>query len=227
MGPGPSGGNMTAAGDDKVDGRVERARILREERRAQILLAARRVFSERGYHSASIQGIIQEAGIARGTFYLYFEGKRAVFEEVLDDLLTQLRGSIRGIELGSDEPPQVQLYNTLNRVLQVLVANQDLTAILLRQAVGLDMEFDTKLAEFYGRILEIIEFSLVMGMELGLVRPLTPSVVSKCILGSVKEVLGAALLDPDETLPDLHTLTRQILDYNLLGVMVASSDANK
>lgn len=203
---------------EQVDGRVLRAQAQRAERRAQILLEARRVFAEKGYHGTSIQDIIGAAGIARGTFYLYFEGKRVIFEEILDDLLIEIRSKIQGVSLESDDPPDVQLLRTLERVLGVLVENRDLTVILLRQAVGLDPEFDQKLQEFYGRVREIIVVSLDIGMELGLVRPLNAPLAAACILGSVKEVLGDIVL-ADVIPEDLSEAARSILDFNLHGVM--------
>ncbi len=206
-------------GDDQhVDGRVRRAQAQRAERRAQILLEARRVFAEKGYHGTSIQDIISAAGIARGTFYLYFEGKRVIFEEILDDLLIEIRSKIQGISLESEDPPDVQLLRTLERVLQVLVENRDLTVILLRQAVGLDPEFDQKLQEFYGRVRGIIVVSLTIGMDLGLVRSVDAPLVAACILGSVKEVLGDIVLQ-DDIPGDLSEAARSILNFNLHGVM--------
>jgi AcrR family transcriptional regulator len=38
------------------------------------------VFSEKGYHLASVSDIVEHAGIARGTFYQYFDNKRHVKE---------------------------------------------------------------------------------------------------------------------------------------------------
>ena len=49
------------------------------ERRNEILVAARDVFARKGYHQATIDDIVKAAGVARGTYYLYFEDKRAVF----------------------------------------------------------------------------------------------------------------------------------------------------
>src|ERR1700738_4229089 len=60
------------------------------ERRQKILNHARDVFARRGYHDAKIDDIVAAAGIARGTFYLYFEDKRAVFEEIVDRAFTQI-----------------------------------------------------------------------------------------------------------------------------------------
>ena len=62
----------------------------KEARREQILEAAVEVFGEMGYHAANVADVIARAGVARGTFYQYFENKRQVFDELLDDLLGTL-----------------------------------------------------------------------------------------------------------------------------------------
>lgn len=50
--------------------------VLTEERRTQILEAAAQVFSDHGYHGATIRQIAERAGLAEGTIYLYFSSKR-------------------------------------------------------------------------------------------------------------------------------------------------------
>lgn len=58
---------------------VTESRTLSEaERRQQILGAARAVFDEKGYESATVSDIVRRAGVAQGTFYLYFPSKKAV-----------------------------------------------------------------------------------------------------------------------------------------------------
>lgn len=52
---------------------------LNEEKRERILNAARRVFTRSEYEKASIQDIVSEAGIPRGSFYQYFENKEDLF----------------------------------------------------------------------------------------------------------------------------------------------------
>ena len=87
-----------AAIETPIDGRVTRAQARRESRRALILRAAVETFSARGYHSTRVADIIKAAGIARGTFYLYFESKNAIFLELLDTLLDEFLGGIEGVE---------------------------------------------------------------------------------------------------------------------------------
>lgn len=59
--------------------------------RARILEAAEEVFGDLGYHEASIVKITEAAGVAQGTFYLYFASKQDVFEELVADLNRRVR----------------------------------------------------------------------------------------------------------------------------------------
>ena len=70
----------------------------REQRRAQILTIAAEVFAEKGYHDAKIDDIVARAKVARGTFYLYFEDKRGIFEELVNAFVRQLAETIEPIE---------------------------------------------------------------------------------------------------------------------------------
>ncbi len=59
--------------------------------RRRLLEAAEQVFAELGYHDASIVKITEAAGVAQGTFYLYFTGKQEIFDVLVEDLNTRLR----------------------------------------------------------------------------------------------------------------------------------------
>jgi AcrR family transcriptional regulator len=51
-------------------------------RRVELLLAARRVFERKGFVDARVADIVEEARVAQGTFYTYFDDKDAIFQEV-------------------------------------------------------------------------------------------------------------------------------------------------
>lgn len=191
----------------------------REERHSQVLRCARKVFAEKGYHAAGVADIIREAGVARGTFYLHFASKRAIFDELLDVLFQELESRIRRVDpAGGAEDSARQMLDNVGRVLDTLLRNRDLTRILLREAVGLDAGFDRKLDEFYRRLAGLIERSLVSGREMGLVRDLDRRVASLMILGALKQVLDHSLTDPD-SLPPVPALAREFLGIVLTGVV--------
>ncbi len=207
------------AGEKEQDGRKIRARRRRSARREQLLLAARRVFAASGYHASSVADILAEAGIARGTFYLYFPSKRAVFESLLDQMLDQLRAGITRIRTGEDAAPVTeQMHQNIRGVLQVLERNRELTIILLRESAGLDADFDQKLDDFYARLVSVIEDALVLGQAMGLVRQCDTRLAAHCVLGSVKEVTTRLVATQERQRPDLDALAVALMDYNLKGL---------
>ncbi len=147
-----------------------------------------------GYHATGVADIIAQAGIARGTFYLYFASKREVFETLLDEFLDLLRARVHRIdETVGLEGIHSQLRDNVTRVLDAFAENPELSRIILNEAVGLDKGFDDKLSEFYQGLLDLIEQSLILGQDLGIVRPLDTRVIAAAILGSVKEVVQRVL----------------------------------
>jgi AcrR family transcriptional regulator len=65
------------------------------ETRARLLEAAEAVFADLGYHEASIVKITEAARVAQGTFYLYFTGKREIFDELVRDLNRRVRHAMK------------------------------------------------------------------------------------------------------------------------------------
>jgi len=61
------------------------------ETRRRLLDAAEAVFGELGYPEASVVKVAEAAGVATGTFYLYFDSKRAIFVELMMDLNRRIR----------------------------------------------------------------------------------------------------------------------------------------
>ncbi len=62
-----------------------------ERTRGRLLDAAEQVFAEFGYHDASIVKITEACGVAQGTFYLYFQSKQQIFDELVLDLNRRVR----------------------------------------------------------------------------------------------------------------------------------------
>ncbi|MCA9518783.1 MAG: helix-turn-helix transcriptional regulator [Myxococcales bacterium] len=216
---------MTAEneGDLPDDGRSRRAQARRERARANILAAAVEVFSTSGYHQSSISDLHQAAGIARGTFYQYFESKNAVFLELMDELLVQLRSSVVGVDTRPGAPPvALQLYQTVRRILEAASQNRALTTILMREAVGLDEEVDRRLAEFYDSLHAWVVLALENGRASGLVRDgVDVEIAATCVIGSLRFVLERAWAQSDggDADLDLDRMARAILDVTAFGLL--------
>lgn len=69
--------------------------------RRKLLKAAEDIFGAVGYHDASIVKITELAGVAQGTFYLYFSSKLQIFDEVVADLNQQVRHAMSDAARGA------------------------------------------------------------------------------------------------------------------------------
>jgi AcrR family transcriptional regulator len=208
---------------EQSDGRSLRALRLRAERRTQILGVARSLFASRGYHETSIQDILDGANIARGTFYLHFDSKRAIFDELIDDFLAHIRSVITAVDVQPGSPPPLrQIEGNLDRVFTVLHQNRDMTRITLLLAEGLDAQCDAKMADFYGRLLELLRYALIHGQGMGLVRPCDAQVVAQSALGSLKEVVLHWVVRRDTTTAELGRISHEILSYALHGLFLSA-----
>lgn len=89
-----------------------KARARQEAQRARILEAARKCFSEQGFHGAGMSAIAKEAGMSQGLIYRYFTNKAAIIQAIteeqrarrtedlcaiatFDDLVERLMGKLR------------------------------------------------------------------------------------------------------------------------------------
>ncbi len=58
----------------------------KDARKRQIIKAALKIFSERGYEGTTIKDVVQEAGTSIGNFYFYFKNKEDLFETLYDEM---------------------------------------------------------------------------------------------------------------------------------------------
>jgi AcrR family transcriptional regulator len=189
------------------------------QRRQEILTAAKQAFAELGYHRASVSEIISRAGIARGTFYLYFNSKQGVFDSLLDEALADLRSRISRVDVSDGAPsPRAQLYACFMRVLGYVLDDLPLAKILLNRAGTPDVEAAERLAAFYDHVRELVGASLSLGITMGLVRPCDPRVVAAAIVGALHGILEHLMsVEPPA---DPETVTREVMDFCLRAVLV-------
>ena len=165
------------------------------ERRQQIMMHARDVFAKRGYHAAKIDDIVAAAGVARGTFYLYFEDKRAIFEEIVDRTITRLGMAI--LRVDPHDPSRSvadQVRENIRRIVAMLLEDRQTTKILLSDAIGVDPSFDRKLVSFYDEVCNLLEKSLRDGQALGVVADGDTRLIAYLTMGALKEILFQIIL---------------------------------
>jgi AcrR family transcriptional regulator len=180
-----------------------------EKRREQVLGCAAELFAERGYHQTTVEHIVTRAEIARGTFYLYFEDKRSIFDELLERFMADLRSRIIRIDpaLGREVCLDLMRQN-IREVLSLSMEQSSLTKILLSYAPGLDSDFDEKLLDFDREVTSLLESSLTLGQEMGVIRDCDAPFVAVCINGAFKELMyqvtvGGMTVDAEQVVEEM------------------------
>ena len=187
-----------------------------DDRRAALLDAAREVFTKKGYHAASVSDILLIAGVARGTFYNYFDSKRAVFQAVLEGLMESVEAVIQPIDVAGDIASQAR--DNIERILGAAL-DRGAWRLLFTEAIGIDAEGDALVRDFYARAAGRLERALRTGQAIGVVVEGDPRLLARCILGVVKEPIFQGALAGEELL--VGQLAEQV--YRLLiGGVIAS-----
>jgi AcrR family transcriptional regulator len=197
---------------------MARGTAKREERRQQLLDCARDAFAEKGYQAVTVDDVVARARIARGTFYLYFDDKRAVLDALVDEFLLRILGVIVGIDIvHAEHSPREQLRQNIERIAKLALSEPAMLKIALRDATGLDPAFDAKIRSFYEALRKLLGESLEEGQQNGIVRQGDRAVMVSIGLGGLKElVLDAVTGSLDRTPEALVDELMRFLDFGLL-----------
>lgn len=163
----------------------------KQERPAEILEAALKVFAQKGFAAARMEDIAREAGVTKGTIYLYFENKEAVFKSLVRESVGATIATVTAAAQAQEGSARLLLRMVLGRVAQLLVEGE--RVVLPKIVIGESSNFPW-LAEFYR--FEIIEKGLQLLMSLiergiaqGEFRPLPTHHVARLCVAPV--LLGA------------------------------------
>jgi len=207
--------------------RIAKARLAEhsESRRNQILEAALKVWVRDGFHRAPVEAIAREAGLAKGTIYLYFPTKEAVLQAAIDrfSLLPVIEESVGKL---ADAPPEQAIPHFVALLWRRLKERAPVFRIMLGMG-GLLRPDNARV--FLERI--VIPGNALLGSYLerciarGELRPLDTFVATRTLLGSLltfvlsQEVLGGAELQPISD----DTVVATVSDLFLRGALPPSA----
>jgi AcrR family transcriptional regulator len=155
-----------------------------ESTRRRLLAAAESVFAELGYHEASIVRITEQAGVAQGTFYLYFGSKQQIFEEVVADLNHRVRQAMTSASDGA--PSRMEAERRGFAAFFRFTAEHPALYRVIRQA---EFVSPAAMRGHYERIIAGYVTRLEAGMADGEVAAMDPAVLAWALI-AVGEMTG-------------------------------------
>ena len=130
-------------------------------RRQAILDAALSVFAERGFEAARLDDVAARAGVAKGTLYLYFRDKEALFEELVRGAVTPIIEAVSQVASAPDVPAHAVLETFFDLFRKEVLGTK--RKLLLRLIIAEGPRFP-RVAEFYYREVVTRGMALMRGV---------------------------------------------------------------
>ena len=191
--------------------------IALEDKRKLLLDAAVRVFARKGYHGSRVGDIAEEAGVAHGLLYHYFDSKEQVLQIVFRENFSELLARFREVE-EADEPAWEKLAGLAKILLRTWRNDPDLVTVMVRE-VARSPQLQPQVVEVR-EAFAIVERVIVQGQAEGSFRAdVDARFASWIVYGGLEEILTGWVLGglPDED-EDVARAERTAIDLALGGL---------
>jgi AcrR family transcriptional regulator len=189
-----------------------------EERKTQILTAATKVFTKRGFYGARMDDIVAESGLSKGAIYWYFDSKESIIIRILDQFFNWETAHLRELldrEVSAQKKLEIFVETTikdLNKIKPLMPILFDFWSLSVRKKT-----VNQAIKRYYQNFLDLIEPIIQQGIDQGELRQINVSETA-IALGAIFE--GTILLYfyfPDTV--DFEKQFRSNLDLILEGLI--------
>ncbi len=111
----------------------------KQENRAKLVAAARKVFAEKGFGAATARDIVRETDLATGTFYNYFQDKEDAFRALLEEIIDKARDVAREPRLDTDLTVEERVEGAYRAYFEFVVEERELFEVFRRNAGAIAM----------------------------------------------------------------------------------------
>lgn len=180
-------------------------------KREAILAGAFEVFYQKGFYQAKIEDIAQQAGVGKGTVYLYFSSKEHLLREMLKELVGYYQSVLRQRMTG-DGTPRDRLHALFRTHAAIVRRHQKLKLLRKQDFSFVDEELRDWLIQQRNAFVNELQALVEEGIRAGQFRPLDARLVALML-----EAMLSALIFEEETFskqemkPFLDILERGIL----------------
>lgn len=191
----------------------------RRDKRADIVNAGIRVFSRKGFRQCSVEDILQEANVARATFYSYFDSKKDLFVELIDSILNTMyeimRRHLEGQPTTIEENKEAT-KKAMTELYEFFRDNLDFASIYIQEVMGMNPEIDLRIIEWQTKITDFLKGVIQRGIDKGIFRPMDTEIVAGLIAGAPQQ-LGLTLFLYTREI-DIPRVAEAVADYLVYGL---------
>lgn len=184
---------MTATGQRAArPGRLSRAvgDDAKEQRREDILAAAKATFAAKGFHGTTIGDVAKAVGVSYGSIYWYFDSKDALFRALMDHQEAALREHIDRTtgQLAGGSDGEALFRASVRATFEFFEADRDVVRLLFQDSLVLGERFDRHLAGIYEGFIADIETTIEAAQAAGYVIEAPPRVVAFSVAALISQL---------------------------------------
>lgn len=161
------------------------------DKRRLILDAAIRVFARRGFHACRVSDVADEAGVAYGLVYHYFDSKEEILNTLFRERWQLMLDAIVGIDRSSDVPARDKLYLVASFIIDSYRHEPDLMKVIIvevtRAANSFGRQHLETIQQAYGLIANIVEHARQDG---SFKSDISAQFAAMCFYGAIEQLLS-------------------------------------
>ena len=193
---------------------------LKEKRKGEIINAAVKIFSDKGFYKTKVKDITDALDMSTGTFYIYFTNKEDLFLEAIDDVVKSIvGGAAEAIVNEKDFVMRMLLrakvfFEQYSRYSEIL--NQ------LRAEMTRDSKwFQERVKGIYKDLTRPIIREFTEAINQGIIRQVDPDLISYALMGLIETLSFRMTMDKAYT---IDRVIEFLIDFFINGVPVTLSD---
>ncbi len=188
------------------------------ERKQIILQSAKKVFAEKGYHDTGVADVIAEAKVARGTFYLYFKSKSAIFSALIENIMQSVVERLTPFSMENQDEILKTLRMNMDAIRDYFLNDPHSARILIHETFALDNDSKEQLMEMKQRLLMWMSNIVMEAQQLNILRQMDPMVMALSFFGAMKEMLEATLITGNIS-NDISNNAFELLEMYMFGLV--------
>ena len=192
----------------------------REDTRQKILDVSESLFARRGFAGVGMREVALGVGIGKSSLFHHFASKQALYEEVLERVLSRLAGPLQPL-LRAETDPVLALEQLIDALVDGLAEHPTTARLALRSLfedaeAGYEPEAQPRYEVLLEQLIGGFQRLIARGVEEGRFRPVSPGHLTQTLIGATvyhfasaelgEEILGAPIFSADEVRARKHEL---------------------
>jgi len=186
----------------------------KRDKKARLVKAGTSLFAEKGFFSTTVDEITRKAGVAKGTFYLYFQDKNELLRHILQQLSSQHEASYSRLKF--IQCPRERLEKYIINELEFYAKNADFARLNVNAFGIIDPSLINWYLDIQKKHITFLTQIITEGCEKGFFSVRDSRKAARFLRGAIFMFLAHQIFSPEQE--DITMNSRFIMDVFLQGV---------